>query len=70
MKLWSSILGVRGTYQQASPEEFGAALPESMRREIEETFYYVVEFGWAGGDPKVVHPKDVSTKSPYNLLWI
>ena len=58
--LWGKTLGVRGRYQQMPREEFVAAVPEWLKREYDESFRYVAEFGWAGGDPKVVHPEDVS----------
>ena len=34
-------------------------LPE-LAQEISEGHAYQAEFGWDGGDPSVVHPKDVS----------
>ena len=60
MDLWSKTLGVRGRYQQMPREEFLTAVPEPMRRQYDEVFRYVAEFGWTGGDPKVVQPEDVS----------
>ena len=60
MDLWSKTLGVRGRYQQMPQEEFLAAVPEPVKRQYDEVFRYIAEFGWAGGDPKVVHPEDVS----------
>ena len=61
MRLWSSILNVEGVFKQVSEEEFDEKFPEEMRKEVAEASEYAAEFGYAGGDPSVVHPRDVST---------
>ena len=35
-------------------------MPGGLGKEIGEMFAYAAEFGYDGGDPSVVHPKDVS----------
>ena len=61
MDLWSKTLGVRGRYQQVPREEFLAAMPEAFKRPFDEASRYMNEFGWTGGDPKVVNPENVSS---------
>ena len=60
MRIWSSILGVKGVFKQVPESEYLAGMPENLAREIGEGHAYQAEFGWDGGDPTVVHPNDVS----------
>ena len=60
MKLWCEIVGVKGTFREVSVDEYAKGFPESLARELAEGYAYQIEFGWEGGDPDVVHPKDVS----------
>lgn len=59
-KLWGDVHGVRTEYKQVSTKEFYAGLPEPLRVELEDSFDYVNEFGYTGGDPDVVTPQQVS----------
>ena len=60
MRIWCKHLGVKGVFKQVSTEEWDKQFPESMRKEVAEASAYAEEFGYDGGDPDVVHPKDVS----------
>ena len=60
MRLWCRHLGVKGAFKQVSADEWDKQFPESMRKEVAEASAYAEEFGYHGGDPDVVHPKDVS----------
>ena len=60
MKLWCSMLGVRGRFKQIPVSEYVKDLPEHLQKELSESYAYHAEFGWHGGDPDVVHPKQVS----------
>lgn len=59
MRLWSSILQVSGKFQQVPADKYVEKLPAALAKELQEAYAYQAEFGWDGGDPSVVHPKDV-----------
>jgi len=65
MRLWTSILKVPGSFRQVSVEEYLEKCPPLLARELYEAYSYGAEFGWDGGDPSVVHPKDVSCDSVF-----
>ena len=69
MRLWTSILRVPGSFQQVSMEEYLKDSPPLLARELHDAYAYQGEFGWDGGDPSVVHPKDVSCGSVYLRSW-
>ncbi|KAK4888186.1 hypothetical protein LTR27_012891 [Elasticomyces elasticus] len=52
-KLWAKTLRVEATYKQVSEDEFWEGAPEPVKKEFVETFAYVEEFGYTGGDPEV-----------------
>ncbi|EKG13660.1 hypothetical protein MPH_09125 [Macrophomina phaseolina MS6] len=68
MQMWGRVLGVKlggdcgSGYKSVSAEEIKAGIqgPEEMKMEALESMQYVQEFGWTGGEPGVLHPKDVS----------
>lgn len=56
---------MKARYEFAAGEGSGGGgawdqLPEVLREDIEECAAYITEFGYDGGDPSVVYPKDVS----------
>ncbi|KAJ9613137.1 hypothetical protein H2200_003078 [Cladophialophora chaetospira] len=53
-KLWGETLGVTATFERVGEEEYFQGVPEPLSRELAETFRYVEEFGYTGGDPEVV----------------
>ena len=52
-------MGVQTEDRALGPEDEWGKLPEEIRLDIEEGTAYLAEFGFDGGDPAVVHPKDV-----------
>ena len=60
MRLWTSILKVPGRFQQIPIEQYMDKAPTAFAKEVREAYAYQAEFGWDGGDPSIVHPKDVS----------
>jgi hypothetical protein len=60
---WGRALGVKAQYVATSPGEVWVAIPE-LQEDIEECANFISEFGFEGGDPSVVQPKDVSRHPP------
>lgn len=61
MQLWAKTLGLKGgSYRQVGVDHFDKEAPGGLGREAAEGWAYQGEFGYDGGDPDVVHPKDVS----------
>ena len=60
MEIWGKVLGVKAEFRQVSGEEFFENLPEPLKRELRDTYEYVDEFGYTGGDPNVSTPDQVS----------
>jgi hypothetical protein len=56
LAIWSSVNGVKACVRRTTFDEEAAAL--DMERA--ETFAFVNEYGYDGGDPDIVHAKDVS----------
>lgn len=63
-ELWGKVLGVKASFKQVSYEEFFTGVPEPVKAELADTFKYVEEFGYTGGDPSVVTVEQVRCKSP------
>ncbi|EXJ90794.1 hypothetical protein A1O1_03898 [Capronia coronata CBS 617.96] len=61
---WGRALGVKTKYVPTGPGEVWVPIPE-LQEDIEECADYITEFGYEGGDPSVVHPKDLGV--PINL---
>lgn len=57
---WARSLGVKSKYVHVGPDEEWTDMPESIKIDIEEGTAYLNEFGFAGGDPSVIYPEDVS----------
>ena len=71
MALWAKTLGLPGgSYRQLTTEEvIEVAGDPDLGREVAEGWKYQGEFGYDGGDPSVVHPKDVSLQfNSFELL--
>ena len=59
--LWAKILELPGGYyKQLTIDDFDKMVPGGLGREIGEGWMAQGELGYDGGDPSVVHPKDVS----------
>jgi hypothetical protein len=60
--VWGRVLGVETRYEQVSRDELFEGVPADMKQEIGDSFDYMEEFGFAGGDPDVLDPEQVSGK--------
>ncbi|EHK39351.1 hypothetical protein TRIATDRAFT_48067 [Trichoderma atroviride IMI 206040] len=59
MEIWGRVLGVQAAYQEVPPDEFYKDFPEPLGRELMDTNEYMIEFGYTGGDPEVIYPKEL-----------
>ena len=69
-KLWGEVMGVKATFKQVSEDEYFNGVPDALKKELTETFRYVEEFGYTGGDPEVLGVEqvgDMSLHSAYVL---
>ncbi len=63
MALWARILKLPGGfYKQLTIEDVDKMAPGGFGREVAEGWVAQGELGYDGGDPTVLHPKDVSTR--------
>ena len=61
MTLWAKILKLPGGfYKQITVDDFDKMAPGGLGREVGEGWMAQSELGYSGGDPTVLHPKDVS----------
>ena len=60
-EIWGRSLGVKSKYVPVSLDGQWTDMPDSLKIDIEEGAAYISEFGFAGGDPSVIHTEDVST---------
>ena len=67
-ELWGRVNGVKATFVQVSEEEYFAGMPEALKEELIDSFRYVEEFGYTGGDPDVVDPEEVSHPAPFGIM--
>jgi hypothetical protein len=58
--LWQKVVGVPARYKQTSKEEMIAHFPLGIGQNAVEMMLYTDEFGWDGGKPNILRPKDVS----------
>lgn len=59
-KIWGEVLGVEARFKQVSNEEFFQGMPIAFASEFEESFAFIEELGYTGGDPDVVFAEEVS----------
>ncbi|PQE29052.1 nitrogen metabolic regulation nmr protein [Rutstroemia sp. NJR-2017a BBW] len=57
---FADATGFKAEYVTLSKEQAIPHFPPELQEEIDECLAYINEFGYAGQDPTVVHPKDVS----------
>jgi hypothetical protein len=57
--IWGRVHGVKCSFQQSDRKSIEAAIPGGVGEMIMDMFDFIAEFGFDGGDPSVVHPKDV-----------
>ncbi len=60
VKLWSKITGFPAAFEKSTVADMVKIAPGGRGEEIGETFAYMQDFGYWGGDPSVIFPKDVS----------
>lgn len=66
MAIWGDVLGVQAGFHQVSRDDFFRDVPQALRKDLEDTYDFIEEFGFTGGDPAVLTPEEVS--SPYHRL--
>lgn len=62
---WGRTLNVKTRHTRVGEDERWVdmpGMPDDLRIDLEEGMAYVNEFGFAGGNPSVVHPSDVSKR--------
>ncbi|KAG6853270.1 hypothetical protein C0991_005541 [Blastosporella zonata] len=64
MRLWGEILGFPGSRYEQINVETAAKIAGVLGHEVAEGFAYMGEFGYDGGDPSVIHPKDLGVDCP------
>ncbi|KAL7904484.1 hypothetical protein GGI35DRAFT_489837 [Trichoderma velutinum] len=55
-ELWGRILGIKASFKEVSSQEFFRNLPSYLGQELEDSYNYIKEFGYTGGDPNVLKP--------------
>lgn len=68
VEVWGRVLGVKTRFQQISKEEMFERVPAPMAQEIGDSFDYIEEFGFAGGDPDVLDPHQVRLVQIFRTL--
>lgn len=58
-RVWGKTLGVQARYEQVSMEEYVEGLPDNLKKEVGESILFSSEFGWTGGDPEVLGPREL-----------
>ena len=70
MTLWAKILRLPGgCYKQVTIDTIDWIAPGGLGREVAEGWAFRGEFGYDGGDPSIVHGKDVSTEVRVFQFW-
>lgn len=62
--LWGKVHGVNCRFERLDRKVIEEAIPGGIGKEFADMFEYIAEFGYDGGDPTVVLPKDVRASSP------
>lgn len=58
-EVWGRVHGVKTTYKQISNEELFEGVPLGFMEEIRDSFDFIHEFSFTGGDPNVLEPSQV-----------
>jgi hypothetical protein len=61
IELWGRILGVEAEFKQVSGNEFFRGVPDALKRVLMDTYGYVEEFGYTGGNPEVLTLEQVTS---------
>jgi hypothetical protein len=60
IRLWSSVTGVKATYEQVTLEQFVEAAPDKeFGREVGDMFAYSSDPGYDGGDVTLLKAADI-----------
>lgn len=71
MTLWAKLLRLPGGYyKQVTVDNVDKIVPGGLGGKIAEGGAYQGEFGYDGGDPSVLHAKDVSTNALCDCVFI
>lgn len=68
VEVWGRVLGKKTGYKQVSKEEMFEGVPAHMAQEIGDSFDYIEEFGFDGGDPDTIDPAQVRPR-PSSIVW-
>lgn len=60
VRIWGKFHGVECHFERLDRKIVEQAVPGGIGEEFADMFEYTSDFGYDGGDPSVVHPKDVS----------
>ena len=63
MEVWGRVHGVKTRYEEISRQDLFSGIPEPVATEIADSHDFVHDFGYAGGDPSVLEPKQVRVKA-------
>jgi hypothetical protein len=63
LEQWSRITGIQGRVEQADANEFQGNDPTGFMKGVLETGQFCGEFGFTGGDEKILMPEQVSAMS-------
>lgn len=65
MKLLENHLGIK-----TRADISGLPMPDELKDEIDQTFKAIDEFGYTGGDPSVIVPKDLGLNLGTVEEWV
>jgi hypothetical protein len=60
VKLWTKTTGTKAEFEHATVEDQDILAKGGYGEEMGEMYGYMVDFGYDGGDPSIVHAIDVS----------
>ncbi|EHK96064.1 hypothetical protein M7I_8245 [Glarea lozoyensis 74030] len=63
-KTWGDVLGVKAEFKTVPAEEFVEGVPKPLAQELSDTYLYLEEFGFDGGDSSVVAPEQLTFTVP------
>ena len=58
--VWARIHGVECRFERLDRKIVENAIPGGIGKEVADMYGYISDFGYDGGDPSIVHPRDVS----------
>lgn len=59
MRVWGRVHGVKAGYQRITRKELFTGIPGPAADEMGDTFDYIHEFGYTGGDPTILEAEEV-----------